>query len=37
MVIENTKPSKVKGLKDQSITYHSELDREYWEEYNNDL
>ena len=37
MVIENTKPSKVKGLNDQSITYHSQLDEEYWEKYNHDL
>ena len=37
MVIENTKPSKVKGLNDQSITYHSKLDEEYWEKYNHDL
>ena len=37
MVIENTKPSKVKGLKDQSITYHSAIDRDYWESYDHDL
>ena len=37
LVIENTKPSKVKGLNDQSIQYHSKLDEEYWEEYNHDL
>ena len=37
MVIENTKPSKVKGLNDQSIEYYSQLDEEYWEKYNSDL
>jgi len=30
LVIENTKPSKVKGLNDVSI-YSSHLDQEYWE------